>query len=70
MHGIKHAPAEVQRVIQTLEALGSLLDELKDILELQSSHFAQYAPPPSSAIANCITVCEEHLQPLKEIVEK
>jgi len=67
MQGMKHASTEIQKVIQTLEILGSLLDELRDVLELQS---LRHAPPPSAAIINCMARCEVHLQPLKDIVEK
>ncbi|ORY17760.1 hypothetical protein BCR34DRAFT_454878, partial [Clohesyomyces aquaticus] len=66
----KGASSEVERLLELFERLSALLDEVRNVLELQSSLSAQHFPPPSPIIVGSLKSCESQLQPLKDIFEK
>lgn len=67
---VKGAPAELQRVSQTLDALRATLEDVRSVIEFQSSRLGQHVPPPSSALVASLHRCENHLKPLKKIVNE
>jgi hypothetical protein len=67
---VKGAPTELSRLIESLERLRALLQDVSQLIELQTSRSGEHIPSPSMTMFNCLKSCEKHLQPLQSIVQK
>ena len=67
---VKGAPTELIRLIESLERLRALLQDVYQVMELQSSRSGHNIPMPSMTIHNSLKSCEQHIQSLQGIVQK
>jgi hypothetical protein len=65
---VKDAPAEVERLSSVLGSLGALLDDVRGMMEVQSSSGVEAVPLPSMTIFDCLKGCEQQIQPLLQIM--
>jgi hypothetical protein len=65
----KDAPKELQRLTGLLERLNSILQDVHNITEQQTSLNNQHFPLPSTTIFHCLQGCEQSLLPLQAEVE-
>lgn len=70
IRNVKDAPKELERLVELLERLGALLEDVRDVMERQSSLQGQHFPAPSMTIFKCLQSCEKTLQPLHNTVDK
>jgi hypothetical protein len=70
IQNVKQAPTEFKRIVWTLDALESHIKEVQDVLKKQASHFGPDYSVPSGAIISSLRRCEDHLRPLKKIVDE
>jgi hypothetical protein len=66
---VKDAPKELERLLDLLERLQALLQDVRDVMERQSSLQEQHFPAPSMTIFKCLQSCEKTLQPLCDLME-
>ena len=66
---VKGAPAEVERLARLLGVLGALLDDVRQMLEYQSSCGVDSIPMPSLTIFDCLKGCEAQIEPLMQMVQ-
>ncbi|KAA8615887.1 hypothetical protein PtrSN002B_009410 [Pyrenophora tritici-repentis] len=69
IRNVKDSRKELERLIDLLERLEGLLEDIRDLLERQSS-MGHYLPMPSMTIFRNLQSCEKTLQTLNELVEK
>lgn len=67
---VKGASKELQRLIELLDRLNALLQDVRDIMERQTSLQGQQFPAPSMTIFSCLKSCEASIQPLYDLIEK
>jgi hypothetical protein len=70
VRNVKDATKELERLSELLGRLGALLEELRDVMERQSSLERHHFLAPSMTIFMGLQSCEKTLQPLSDIVEK
>jgi hypothetical protein len=69
-HNVKDASKELERLVDLLERLEAMLEDVRKLMERQSSLQAHHFPMPSNTILRCLKSCEKTLQPLHAIIEK
>ncbi|EAT84604.2 hypothetical protein SNOG_08328 [Parastagonospora nodorum SN15] len=67
---VKGASKELGRLAALLDQLFALLDNVRDVMERQTSLQGQHFPVPASMIFEALKSCEKSLEPLFAIVEK
>lgn len=70
LRNVRDAPKELERLADLLERLEGILQDVRDIMERQSSLQGQHFPTPSMTIFKCLKSCEKTLQALQDIVKK
>lgn len=70
IRNVKNAPSEFARLVELLERLHALLEDVRDLLEMQSSLQGQHFPTPSMTITKCLEGCEKSLKPLQDTIEQ
>jgi hypothetical protein len=65
---VRGAPAEVGRLTRVLDLLRALLDDVRQMMEYQTSRVGDAIPMPSMTIFDCLKGCEEQIEPLVQIV--
>jgi hypothetical protein len=65
---VKGASKELERLAELLERLGTVLTDVRDVIERQVS--LQHCPLPSQAMFDCLKSCEISLGSLEEIKKK
>lgn len=68
--GVRKAPAELIRLVETLENLSALLQDVDEILKLQLSGPNQHLPSPSTPLFNSLRSCYDRIQSLKCLIDK
>jgi len=66
---VKGASKELDRLSELLDRLNSLLQDIRDVMERQTSLQGQHFPGPSMTIFDCLKSCESSLQLLQGIVK-
>jgi hypothetical protein len=67
---VKGASKELERLAALLDRLFALLENVRDVMERQTSLQGQHFPVPASMIFDALKSCEKSLEPLFAIVEK
>lgn len=70
IRNVKDAPKELERLVDLLDRLSTLLESVRDLMERQTSLQADHFPTPSTAILEALKSCEKTIQPLCDLVEK
>lgn len=70
IRNVEDAPDELVRLGKKLEGLKALLEDVRSVIERQSSLQGQHFPAPSMTIFSCLQSCEESLQPLQDLMAK
>jgi len=66
---VKGASKELDRLSELLDRLSSLLQDVRDVMERQTSLQSQHFPAPLMAIFDCLKGCETSLQLLQGVVK-
>lgn len=69
IQAVKGAPTEITRLTSSLDRLHALLQDVCQLMELQTSRSGEHIPRPSMTIFSCLTSCQQHLLPLQDIVK-
>ncbi|KAF2033585.1 hypothetical protein EK21DRAFT_58205 [Setomelanomma holmii] len=67
---VKGASKELERLAELLDRLRALLEDVRDVMERQTSLQAQHFPAPSMTIFNSLKSCEESLKDLEIGIDK
>jgi hypothetical protein len=70
IHQIRGAAAEVERLVRLPDLLSTLLDDVRQIMEYQSSRSADAIPMPSMTIFDCLKGCERQIEPLAKMIRE
>jgi hypothetical protein len=72
IRAVKGASKELERLVESLDRLRALLEDICQLMELQTSRSTSSPgiPMPSMTIFNCLKSCEHQLLPLQSIVDK
>jgi ABC-type multidrug transport system fused ATPase/permease subunit len=65
---VKGASKELERLAELLDRLSALLQDVRDVMERQTS--LQHFPLPSNTIFACLKTCEKSLVLLQDVVKK
>lgn len=64
------ASKELERLAMLLDRLSALLQDVRDVMERQTSLPGQHFPVPSMTTFNCLHGCKASLHTLQDVVEK
>jgi hypothetical protein len=70
IRGVKGASKELERLMALLDRLNALLEDVRDVMERQTSLQGQHFPAPSQMIFDALKSCEESLKSLQSLIEK
>jgi signal transduction histidine kinase len=70
IRAVKGAPKELERLVESLERLRAILNDICQLMELQTSRSSHGIPMPSMTIFNCLKSCEHQLRPLQSLVDR
>ncbi|KAF2625572.1 hypothetical protein BU25DRAFT_115911 [Macroventuria anomochaeta] len=69
LHNVQDPPQELIRIADLLKRLGALLQDVRSIVEKQTSLQGHHFPVPTMTISTCLKSCEEALKPLEPITK-
>lgn len=64
----KSASAEIERLARQLEVLKALLEDVRQMIEYQSSCGIDAMPMPSATIFDCLKGCERGIEPIVKLL--
>jgi hypothetical protein len=67
---VKGAFKELERLVTLLDRLNALLEEIRDVMERQTSLQGQHFPAPSPMISDALKSCQGSLGLLQSVIEK
>jgi hypothetical protein len=67
---VRGASKELERLIHLLDRLNALLEEVRDVMEQQTSLQGQHFPVPSQTVFDALKGCEGSLDSFHIVIEK